>query len=94
MNLLSFTEYLKMKQNDLHGSDIKLSEKAAIRKIIETIAEYERFVRVQNKQVLDSILDQLKGIINEKRTNRDQHNKKIKEEYGNNNEFSSISEQK
>lgn len=94
MNLLSFTEYLKMKQNDLHGNDIKLSERAAIRKIIETVAEYERFVSVKNKHILDSILDQLKGIINEKSTNRNKHTEQIKEEHGISNDPNSISKQK
>ena len=49
-NMLAFGEYIQMKNRDLHGSDIRKSEYAGIRAILEVIKENIRYIVDNNKR--------------------------------------------
>ena len=52
-NMLAFGEYIQMKNRDLHGSDIRKSEYAGIRAILEVIKENIRYIVDNNKRKAD-----------------------------------------
>ena len=58
--MMTFSEFVKMKQLDMNGSDIKKSERAGIRAIVECIKENERFiVNVDKKKMLSTLIEKL-----------------------------------
>lgn len=60
--MLSFGEFIQMKNKDLHGSDIRKSEYACIRAILETIKENIRFVvDAEKRKIIDDFVEKLMG---------------------------------
>ena len=61
-NMLSFGEFIQMKNRDLHGSDIRKSEYAAVRAILETIKENIRFViDAEKRNIIEAFVERLMG---------------------------------
>lgn len=60
--MLAFGEYIQMKNRDLHGSDIRKSEYAGIRAILETIKENRRYVvDAEKRNIIDDFVERLMG---------------------------------
>ena len=50
--MLSFGEFMKLKSKDLFGTEIRKTEQAGIRAIVETVKENERFIMSNEKKKL------------------------------------------
>jgi len=60
--MLSFGEYIQMKNKDLHGSDIRKSEYAGIRAILEIVKENVRFVvDAEKRKIIDEFVEKIMG---------------------------------
>lgn len=60
--MLSFGDYIQMRNKDLHGSDIRKSEYAGIRAILEAIKENIRFIVDDNKRrIIEEFVERLMG---------------------------------
>jgi len=58
--MLSFTEFVRMKALDLSGKDIKKTEHAAVRAIVECIKENERWIiSVDRKKLIEEFLKRI-----------------------------------
>jgi len=63
--MLSFGDYIQMKNKDLHGSDIRKSEYAGIRAILEIVKENVRFVvDAEKRKIIDEFVEKIMGIKN------------------------------
>ena len=61
-NMLAFGEYIQMKNKDLHGSDIRKSEYAGIRAILEVVKENIRYIVDNNKRkIIEDFVEKLMG---------------------------------
>jgi len=60
--MLSFGDYIQMKNKDLHGSDIRKSEYAGIRAILEIVKENVRFVvDAEKRKIIDEFVEKIMG---------------------------------
>ena len=60
--MLSFGEFIQLKNKDINGSDIRKSEYAAVRAILETIKENIRFVvDAEKRKIIDEFVEKLMG---------------------------------
>ena len=50
--MITFSEFMKLKSKDLFGTEIRKTEQAGIRAIIETVKENERFIVSKDKKNL------------------------------------------
>jgi len=58
--MLSFSDFIKLKSKDIFGTDIRKTEFAGIRAIVECIKENDRFiVSVDKKKLIQDFLDRL-----------------------------------
>ena len=58
--MITFGEFIQMKNKDLHGSDIRKTEPAGLRSIIECIKENQRFIiSLDKKKLIESFLKKL-----------------------------------
>ena len=61
-NMLAFGEYIQMKNKDLHGSDIRKSEYAGIRAVLEVVKEnYKFIVDNEKRKIIDEFIEKLMG---------------------------------
>lgn len=61
-NMLAFGEYIQMKNKDLHGSDIRKSEYAGIRAVLEVVKEnYKFIVDNEKRKIIDDFVENLMG---------------------------------
>ena len=60
--MISFGEFIQMKNKDIHGSDVRKSEYASIRAMLEAIKENIRFVvDAEKRKVIESFVEKLMG---------------------------------
>jgi len=60
--MLAFGEYIQMKNKDLHGSDIRKSEYAGIRAVLEVVKEnYKFIVDNEKRKIIDEFIEKLMG---------------------------------
>ena len=50
--MITFSEFMKLKSKDLFGTEIRKTEQAGIRAIVETVKENERFIMSNEKKKL------------------------------------------
>ena len=50
--MITFTQFMKLKAKDLFGTEIRKTEQAGIRAIVETAKENERFIISSDKKKL------------------------------------------
>ena len=63
--MLAFGEYIQMKNKDLHGSDIRKSEYAGIRAVLEVVKEnYKFIVDNEKRKIIDDFVERLMGCKN------------------------------
>ena len=61
-NMLSFGEFIQLKNKDINGSDIRKSEYAGIRAILEVIKENIRFVvDVEKRNLIEDFVEKMIG---------------------------------
>lgn len=59
--MLTFQDFIKLKQQDLFGTDVRKTEYAAVRSILTVIQENLKFVQNQKlKQQLEQLIEELK----------------------------------
>ena len=59
-NMLSFSEFIQLKNKDINGSDIRKSEYAGIRAILETVKENYRFiVDNEKKKIIEEFVKRI-----------------------------------
>ena len=60
--MLSFGDYIQMKNKDLHGSDIRKSEYAGIRAVLEVVKEnYKFIVDNEKRKIIDEFVEKIMG---------------------------------
>ena len=63
--MLSFGEFIQMKNKDLHGSDVRKSEYAAVRAVLEVVKEnYKFIVDNEKRKITDDFVEKLMGCKN------------------------------
>ena len=74
--MLSFSEFIQMKNKDINGSDIRKSEYAGIRAILEIIKENYRFIVDSEKR---RIIEEFVKRMTENKNGSSVRSKKVKE---------------
>ena len=58
--MITFSEFMKLKSKDLFGTEIRKTEQAGIRAIVETAKENERFiVNIEKKKLIEDFVNKL-----------------------------------